>query len=481
MGTEMSRAAVQRQHKTKIRLAAGFGVLGIAILVALIWMPWQTFPDLRLWIPFSLAFIYFEWNSVEVNDRLFASPSIMVLLTATVIFGPDGAVIGAATMAALAMVTPMDVLERRWFQPIVNFGQLVASAAIASAVLALVVGVGLPSGSSSLDAGLWRIALGSALGSVAYGTANYRMVLFIVSRVYGRFEVRPWSHIGAILLPMTGMGFLGGLLGATYLIIGTAALPLIAVVFFAGYLAFESYARLREAQESTIRGFIKALEAKDLYTRGHTERVARFAEMIGKQMGYDGTQLERVRWAALIHDVGKLAVPRELIRKRARLTEEEYEVMQHHVHFVEDLLDDVEFLKPMIEIASNHHAHYDGNGYHGIGHEHGDTPSKEACILAVADTFDAITSTRSYRVALTQPYAYAELRRHAGSQFDPEVVEAFISGMENSGHSYGSAVELTDLEARKIAEEGLEEIRKADQIHGRDFPLAPMSEGAADA
>jgi hypothetical protein len=383
-------------------------------------------------------------------------------------------------MAALGPVAPADIRERRWFQPVANFGQLVASAAAATTVLALFLTIGAPSGASALSAGLWRIAVGSALATIVYGTVNYRMVLFAVSRVYGRFEVRPWSHIGAILLPMVGMGFLGGMLGATYLIIGTAALPLIAVVFFVGYLAFESYARLREAQESTIRGFIKALEAKDLYTRGHTERVARFAEMIGKQMGYDGTQLERVRWAALIHDVGKLAVPRELIRKRARLSEEEVEVMQHHVHFVEDLLDDVEFLKPMIEIASNHHAHYDGNGYHGIGHEHGDTPSKEACILAVADTFDAITSTRSYRVALTQPYAYAELRRHAGSQFDPEVVEAFIAGMENSGHSYGSAIELTDLEARKIAEEGLEEIRKADQIHGRDFPLAPMSEGAAD-
>jgi hypothetical protein len=476
----MSRAVAQRQLKTKTRLAAGFGALGFVILLALVMMPWQTFPDLRLWIPFALAFVYFEWNSVEVNDRLFASPSIMVLLTAAVIFGPESAVIGGATMAALAVVTPIDIRERRWFQPIVNFGQLVASAAIATAVLDLVVGIGLSTGSSSLGAGLWRIALGSALASIAYGTVNYRMVLFIVGRVYGRLEVRPWSHIGAILLPMTGMGFLGGMLGATYLIVGTAALPLIAVVFFVGYLAFESYARLREAQESTIRGFIKALEAKDLYTRGHTERVARFAEMIGKQMGYDGTQLERVRWAALIHDVGKLAVPRELIRKRARLTEEEYEVMQHHVHFVEDLLDEVDFLKPMIEIASNHHAHYDGNGYHGAGHEHGDTPSKEACILAVADTFDAITSTRSYRVALTQPYAYAELRRHAGSQFDPEVVEAFIAGMENSGHRYGSTIELTDSEARIIAQEGLDEMRKADQVHGRDFPLAPMGREAND-
>ena len=474
----MSRAVVQRQHRTKIELAVGFGALGIAILAALLWMPWQTFPDLRLWVPFAAAFVYFEWHTVEVNDRMFASPSIMVLLTAAVIYGPESAVIGTAAMAALGPLAPADIRERRWFQPAVNFGQLILSATAATGILALFLSVGTSSGASILGGGLWRIAVGSAFASIAYGFVNYRMVLFIVGRVYGRLEVRPWSHIAAILLPMTGMGFLGGLLGATYLIIGTAALPLIAVVFFVGYMAFESYARLREAQESTIRGFIKALEAKDLYTRGHTERVARFTEMIGKQMGFDGTQLERLRWAALIHDVGKLAVPRELIRKRSRLSDEEYETMQQHVHFVEELLEDVDFLQPMIEIASNHHAHYDGNGYHGAGHQHGDTPSKEACILAVADSFDAITSTRSYRVALTQPYAYAELRRHAGTQFDPEVVEAFIEGMENSGHRYGSKVELTDTEARDLASEGLEEIRKADQVHGRDFPLAPIPEDA---
>ncbi len=474
----MSRAVVQRQNRTKIRLAAGFGALGSVILAALIWMPWQTFPDLRVWIPFAAAFVYFEWHSVEVNDRLFASPSIMVLLTAAVTFGPESAVLGGTAMAALAVATPTDIRELRWFQPIANFGQLVVSAAAATTVLTLFVSIGIPIGESALDAGLWRIALGSALASVVYGIVNYRMVLFAVSRVYGRLEVRPWSHIGAILLPMTGMGFLGGLLGTTYLMIGTAALPLIAVVFFVGYMAFESYARLREAQESTIRGFIKALEAKDLYTRGHTERVARFTEMIGKQMGFDGTQLERLRWAALIHDVGKLAVPRDLIRKRSRLSDEEYGRMQTHVHLIEELLEDVDFLQPMIEIASNHHAHYDGNGYHGAGHKHGDMPSTEACILAVADTFDAITSTRSYRVALTQPYAYAELRRHAGTQFDPDVVEAFIEGMENSGHRYGSKVELTDEEARDIAEEGLDEIRNADQVHGRDFPLAPIAKDA---
>jgi putative nucleotidyltransferase with HDIG domain len=276
-------------------------------------------------------------------------------------------------------------------------------------------------------------------------------------------------------VPSIGMGFLGGLLGAAYVMIGSAVLPLIFIAFFVGYMAFESYAQLREAQESTLRGCIKALEAKDLYTRGHTERVAKFALMIGEELGYNGTQLERLRWAALIHDVGKLAVPRELIRKRARLSDDEYTVMQQHVHHVEALLNEVEFLRPMVEIASNHHAHYDGNGYHGAGDGDGDTPDRDACILAVADSFDAMTSTRSYRVALTQDYAFSELRRHAGSQFDPDVVEAFIVVMDRSGERYGSQVELTDEEARRRAEEGLPEIRDADQVHGRHFPVAPPS------
>ncbi|RLE15879.1 MAG: hypothetical protein DRJ28_02950 [Actinobacteria bacterium] len=448
-----------RQHRAKVRMAIAFPIVGFAVVGVLAFA--QDFPrPVWLWALFAAAFVFFEWKSVEVNDKLFASPSVMVIMTAAVIFGPESAVLGCVAMAALGLLQPEDIHDRRWFQPAVNFGQLIITATISIGVVSIILAATDP---TSIP---W-IALASAVGAVTYGIVNYRLVAFIVSRVYGHKDVAPWSHVAQIVVPFVGMGFLGGLLGATYLLLGTAAIPLIGIVFFTGYMAFESYSRLRQAQLSTLAGFIKALEAKDLYTRGHTERVAYFSNMIGEHMGFNGTRLEIVRWSALIHDVGKLAVPRDLIRKKTRLTPEEYEEMQGHVHHVDGLLNEVEFLRPMVEIASNHHAHFDGGGYHGSNVGEGDAPSLEARILAVADSFDAMTSTRSYRVALTQDFAFRELRKHGGSQFDPEVVEAFIEALTGAGEQYGSPIEISEQEARRRAEVGMGQEHALDPMHAR--------------
>lgn len=439
----------RRQLRLRILFAtvlAGLGALSLGLLIRN-----QSLPDpLWLWALFGLAHIYFEWRAVEVNDRLIASPSIMVLTTAAVAYGPESAALGVALIAALSPLTPADVRERRWFQPIANMGQLTVSAAIAVLLLTAL----LPS--QPFDRGdLLSIAVASGIAAVTYGAINYSMVLVVVRAVFGERHLRPWSNLPALVLPLLGMGFLGGLLGATFKLVGTHTLPLIFAVFFVGHMTFASYGQLREAQESTLRGFVKALEAKDLYTRGHTERVAYFAELIGREMGFSGTRLARLRWAALIHDVGKLAVPRDLIRKRARLTDEEYTQMQAHTHLVEDLLAEVDFLQPMVVIAANHHQHFDGNGYGPGERELGNGQQLDASILAVADTFDAITSTRSYRVAMTQEYAFEELRRCAGTQFDPEVVEALVDVLARRGERYGSPDVNSDEEARRRAEQAV--------------------------
>jgi HD-GYP domain-containing protein (c-di-GMP phosphodiesterase class II) len=430
-------------QRRKVGLAATFIVAGVATLAIL--FASQTLPEpLWLWGLFGLAFVILEWRTVEVNHHLFVSPSIMVVITAGAVFGPGSGALGVAVMAIFGVLTPLDLKQRRLFEPIANFGQIVVTVAAAVLVLSAI-----HPGTVTRE-NVWQIALASIAAAMVYGAVNYGLVSVAVRYIYGK-ELRPWSRLSSAIVPYLGMGFLGGLLGAAYLLVGSVTLPLLSAVFFVGHMTFASYGELREAQEATLRGFIKALEAKDLYTRGHTERVAHFSQVIGEELGYDANGLERLRWAALIHDVGKLAVPRDLIVKRSRLTDAERVQMELHVESVEDLLSEVEFLQPMVEIASKHHANYDGSGYGGSTHHTGEAPGQEACILAVADAFDAMTSSRAYRVALTQRYAFDELRANAGTQFDPRSVEALITAVERSGEVYGSLDIDDDEHARLLA------------------------------
>lgn len=438
--------------RRRMLLAAAYATAGAVVLIAAALN--GSFPDLGDWLFFAVAFVVLEFYSVEVNDRLFQSSSVMVALTAGVVFALEGssAALGMATMAALGPLVPADLRERRWFQPLANFGQMTMCAGAAGLVLDLTLRQVIRELGRPARSFVWIVAAG-LLASLVYATINLQLVHWAVRVVYGTRDFVPWSRMSVFVASHLTMGFVGSLLGATIFLADQAVLPLILAVYLIGHLSLSSQSQLREAHEATLRGFVKALEAKDLYTRGHTERVAYFAQLTGRELSFSGTQLERLRWAALIHDVGKLAVPAELIRKKGRLSDDEYEEMQAHAHLVEEILAEVDFLQPMVEIASAHHSHYDGSGYGGTGHQHGRRPSLESCILAVADAFDAMTSTRSYRMALSQHFAFEELRRHAGTQFHPDVIDALESGLTRVGETYGSQNVDDDELARRLAEQ----------------------------
>ena len=182
-------------------------------------------------------------------------------------------------------------------------------------------------------------------------------------------------------------------------------------------------AHLEDLFMSVIVSLTMALEAKDPYTEGHSVRVAAYSEAIGKQLGLPPSTLDMIHRSCLVHDIGKIAVDETILGKREALDNTEREKMDMHPLIGESILRPVAMLHPLLPGVRSHHEHYDGTGYpDGLA---GEKIPIEARIMAVADAFDAMTSTRPYREALPEEDALAELKRNAGTHFDPRVVGAF--------------------------------------------------------
>ncbi|HEX9896355.1 MAG TPA: HD domain-containing phosphohydrolase [Dehalococcoidales bacterium] len=180
---------------------------------------------------------------------------------------------------------------------------------------------------------------------------------------------------------------------------------------------------IRELFLSSIEALVYALEAKDQYTAGHARRVTSFAIAIGEEMGLSQDELEDLRWGALLHDVGKIAVDPAVQNRPGRLTSQEYQHMMTHAIVGAGIVKPVAN-KKMIEIIVYHHGRYDGTGFEQT--VRGEELPLGARIVAVADSFDAMTSDRPYRSALSTEKAIIEIARNSGTQFDPQVVAAFL-------------------------------------------------------
>ncbi len=203
--------------------------------------------------------------------------------------------------------------------------------------------------------------------------------------------------------------------------------------------------KLEENLVGTILAMINALEASDEYTRGHSERVTAISLMIGQQMDLDSDTLKILRLGSVLHDIGKLGISHGILRAPRKLDPLEYEVMKEHPSIGVKIIRPIDLDEEVFNIVGQHHERIDGNGYpNGL---QGDQISMLARIVAVADTFDAITSDRPYRKALSTETAFQEILKNIEVQFDRKVVEAFqkIYRDINPG-------ELSGLEVIKKAE-----------------------------
>jgi putative nucleotidyltransferase with HDIG domain len=185
---------------------------------------------------------------------------------------------------------------------------------------------------------------------------------------------------------------------------------------------------LRSAFVGTVRALVNAVDSKDSYTASHSSLVAEYAVLMAETLGLSGDVIDDLRMAAYLHDLGKIGIPDEVLRKPAALTPEEGRQMRRHPTIAAHILEEVPF-SPRLKLAVKHnHERWDGMGYpDGL---QGEEIPIEARILSVADAYEAMTSDRPYRTTIGHTAAMAELRRHAGTQFDPAVVNAFVRAIE---------------------------------------------------
>ena len=201
----------------------------------------------------------------------------------------------------------------------------------------------------------------------------------------------------------------------------------------------ETNEKLEQAYLDSVETLRYTVEAKDPYTRGHSDRVSEFSVLIGKKLGLPEEQLKILRVGGLFHDIGKIGIPDNILQKESKLTDDEYSEIKNHPSIGVHILGSAEIFKDIIPIVKHHHERYDGRGYpSGLK---GEEIPYIARIAAVADTFDAMTSKRSYRDALDLQVVKDEIKRCEGTQFDPEIAEVFLEILNNE---YESIKEIQD-------------------------------------
>jgi hypothetical protein len=269
--------------------------------------------------------------------------------------------------------------------------------------------------------------------NLVFEVANFILVVGVVSIAERISPNRVWAGmVSEIAVPYFAYSIFGLLLAVVWCSgVGPFSALLVLAPLLVARWVFAQFAAKREAYEATIRSLILAVETKDAYTRGHSERVARASVLVGRGIGMREDRVASLRYAGMLHDVGKLGVPTTVLQKAGKLTDDEFAAIQLHPVRGREITRDLEFLGEAVAGIYHHHERIDGRGY-PLGLKGSEIP-EFARVIAVADAFDSLTTTRSYRGARPVLDAIAELRRCKGSQFDPVMVESLAVAIAADG------------------------------------------------
>ncbi|MFZ7101670.1 MAG: HD-GYP domain-containing protein [Peptococcaceae bacterium] len=264
------------------------------------------------------------------------------------------------------------------------------------------------------------------LTSLIYFVVNTLFVTLVISLDQ---KLRPWNvwitNFKLLTPHYLTLAPLGFLVAAIYFYLGSLGLSLFLIPLLLARHSFKLYMDMRANYLNTIQTLIKSIEAKDIYTSGHSERVAKYSAAIGREIGLDELDLEQLNYLALLHDIGKVAISDSILNKVGKLDDCEFDIIKHHPEIGAEIAKNIKLLKDFQNSILHHHERWDGQGY--PDYLKGEDIPVFSRIIAVADSFDAMTSDRSYRKALDYSTALQEIVINSGKQFDPKMVKAFIN------------------------------------------------------
>lgn len=370
----------------------------------------------------ALLFLVCESMPTMLNVEHFAvSVSFSAALAAVVLIGPEGAALVGLT--AVLSVRPGLPLVKRLFNG-AQFALCGYAAGEVYVALGGVSGVPKPYGFQDL------------IGPYAAATAvfvplNIILTLTMIRLASGvRAGEVPLRGLVQFLLSYLGYGTFGLLVAGLWATVQSISAVLVLLPLFVARWAFGQYHAQERSYDATIAALCQAVETKDYYTRGHCTRVSLASTLIAQEIGMGMERLRAIRYAGMLHDVGKLGVPTKVLQKDGKLTEEEFAAIQLHPMRGLEIVRGIDFLDEAFAGIMHHHEKYDGRGYPmGLA---GDEIPEFARVIAVADAFDSMTSDRAYRGAKPVEVAMDELRKGSGTQFDPEMVTAFIKALEHN-------------------------------------------------
>ncbi|HEY5249673.1 MAG TPA: HD-GYP domain-containing protein [Dermatophilaceae bacterium] len=376
----------------------------------------------------TLGFLGSVSQERNVGGRIGFSFASIILLAAVALTGPFGAaVVGAVSYL---LVADKQRLEVRVF----NIGMTCVIGAAGGFVYLMAAGTTEVGEVGGIDYLTVHVGLPLMLADVVICLLNAVILAGIVRLTQGT----PMRRFVLGMLGTSGPAYIGyGLIGFLFVIVwvpagvGPASAVLILAPLFVARWAFVQYGDEQRAHERTISALVAAVETKDLYTRGHSERVARLCDLMAGSLALSHQDTEALRFAGILHDIGKLALPTRVLRRADRPSGEDLANIATHAARGVEMVRDIEFLSDSSEAILHHHERMDGLGYpSGLRGE--ETPLL-ARVIAVADAFDSLTTSRSHREARTVQEALAELHERAGTQFDPLVVNALERGLARHG------------------------------------------------